>query len=102
MPIAIPTLKPRKITYDKWVTKFKPIKNHLEKNANFDGLMFETYGNELEFIKETRPDCVWTVVEGDTGKWYIIDGYHHVNRAGYLVTQVPFEGNASGYSIFYM
>ena len=102
MSIASPTLKPKKITYDKWVTKFKPIKNHLKKQAPFEGLMFETFGEELDFIKETPPDCVWTVVEGDTGKWYIIEGYHHVNRIGYLVTTVPFEETASGYSIFYM
>ena len=31
---------------------------------------------------------VWTWVDGDDGT-YILNGYHHVNRIGYFITEVP-------------
>ncbi len=99
---ALPSLKPRKMTYAKWVDKFKPLKNHLHSNTQLDGLMFETYGTDLGFVQAANPNCVWTLVEGDTGKWYVVDGYHLVNRVGYLVTKEPYGDHAGGYSIFYM
>ena len=47
---------------------------------------------------------VWTIVEGDgeaaqgsdecdepcAPNWFVVDGYHMVNRVGYLVTEKPF------------
>ena len=40
------------ITDEQWNTLFKPITNHLNKNAPRDGAMYETYGNEYEFVKK--------------------------------------------------
>lgn len=56
--------------------------------------MFETYGDEYQFIVETNekePGKVWTLTEGDSGRLYVTDGWHYVNRFGYFVTEVPFE-----------
>ena len=30
------------MTYDEFLEKHKPIQNHIDKNAGFDGMMFET------------------------------------------------------------
>ncbi|CAB4121830.1 hypothetical protein UFOVP26_33 [uncultured Caudovirales phage] len=73
-----------------WEEKYKPIKNHLDDNASFDGIMFETYGEELAFVKAQAPDTIWTYGEEDD-KFYIQAGWHYVNRLGYFITEVPFE-----------
>jgi len=97
-----PTLKPRTITYSKWVETFKPVKNHLTPNTKLEGLVFETRGNNLGFVRAANPDCVWTLVEGDSNRWYVVDGYHLINRIGYLITEIPHENHVGGYSIFYL
>lgn len=50
--------------------------------------MYETYGDELEFVR-TQPDThVWTFLQADD-KHYVVSGYHLVNRLGYFVTENP-------------
>lgn len=74
-----------------WDT-FKPIKNHLDDNASLDGMMFETYGQELEFVKSQPDNLIWTYCDdGETA--FISSGYHLVNRLGYLIASEPFNGD---------
>jgi len=77
------------MTEDEFLEHYKPIKNHLDDNASWDGCMFETYGKELEFVKAYDGKHVWTLLEGDEGT-YISSGFHFVNRMGYLITEVAF------------
>lgn len=80
------------ISENDFYSKYKPLKNHLSEGAAYDGFMFETYGDEYEFVKEHVKACkVWTVVECDDGELAIIAGFHLVNRMGYIVTEVPWE-----------
>ena len=84
-----------KTHHERWEETFKPIKNHLTDNTDpdHDG-RFETFGRELEYVlsvANSEPNRVWTLVEGDSGKWYISQGYHLVNRVGYYITEKPFE-----------
>ena len=83
------------LTEDEWFEQFKPIPNHLDENASFNdgehGYMFETYGDEVEFVKAQEPNRIWTYCDGDNGGTYISDGYHVVNRIGYFVTTVPYD-----------
>jgi hypothetical protein len=55
--------------------------------------MFETYGKELEFVKAQDPNRIWTYCDGDDSGTYIFQGMRIVNRIGYFVTTVPFDGN---------
>jgi len=74
-----------------WDEKYKPIPNHIDKGND----KFETYGEELDYvlsIANTEPKRVWTLVDGDDGNLYIVDGYHLVNRVNYFITKNPFEG----------
>ena len=67
-------------------------KNGLSRHANVDGHMFETYGEELDYvlsIKDSAPNRVVTIVEGGRGHWYVAHGYHYVNRVGYLIANAP-------------
>lgn len=77
--------------YQGWsafADKFKPIKNKFSNDP--DSRMFETYGEEWEFIKEQDPRYVWTWVTGDMCD-IIVTGMAYVNRFGYYVTEVPWE-----------
>jgi len=73
-----------------WDEKYKPISNHIDKGND----KFETYGEELEFVRtinSTEPNRVWTLIEGDSGKLWIVNGYHFVNRLNYFITKNPYE-----------
>lgn len=76
--------------WDEWAKKYKPIKNHLVNDP--DAQMFETYGEEWEFIKAQDPKHVWTWVTGDMCD-IIVAGVAFVNRFGYYVTEVPWEND---------
>jgi hypothetical protein len=74
-----------------WEEKYQPIDNHIDTNA---GDKFETYGEELEFVRSihfTEPNKVWTLIEGDSGNLWIVNGYHFVNRLNYFITKNPCE-----------
>lgn len=79
-----------KLTEDDFYERFNPIKNHIDTNAAFDGCMFETYGEEFDYITELIADggnaSVWTI-EDIEGKTYFVNGYHYVNRLGYIITE---------------
>lgn len=80
------------LTEDNFDELYRPIKNHLEENASFDGTMFETFGPELQYVLSFANDLkrsqrVWTIVEAD-GSTFLIAGYHIVNRLGYIITEV--------------
>lgn len=87
-------------TFEFWLEEFKPITNHLDENASFEneegnGIMFETYGDELAFVKKQDPRCIWTYGDGDDGGGYIWNGFHIVNRLGYFITEVPCPENTT-------
>jgi hypothetical protein len=69
---------------------YEPIKNHLDDNAGWSGTLFETYGEEMEFVRKVcqeNPKRVWTLVDDDNGETVIVAGMHLVNRLGYIITK---------------
>lgn len=82
------------MTFEDWKKTYRPIKNHLRESAPYDGCMFETFGEEKDYIFKVacgpRYDTrrVWTLFDDDT----IANGYWRINRLGYFVTEVPFQG----------
>ena len=82
------------MTFEDWEKTYKPIPNHIDENASFQddnnvGIMFETYGDEVAFVKKADPAHIWTYGDGDDGGGYIWSGWHFVNRLGYFITEVP-------------
>lgn len=75
---------------DAWTEKYLPIQNHLVTEASWDGTMFETYGNEYDYVAAQPQQNVWTWVDGDTGS-FILSGLHIVNRIGYFITENAWE-----------
>lgn len=78
------------MNYETWTEIYKPVANHLDTNAAYGGKMFETYGDELEFLKTVDVRRVWTIRDEDGGS-YITAGFGWVNRMGYLVTEKPWS-----------
>ena len=76
---------------DKWLADYKPVTNHLSDTSgwiiNEKGILFETYGDELDFVRGIPDNHVWTWVDGDEGT-VIVAGMAFVNRIGYFVTEV--------------
>jgi hypothetical protein len=74
--------------------------NHLNPIAGWAygegaGCLFETYGEELAFVRRQDPRTVWTLIDGDDGDQYVLSGFHLVNRIGYLVSTVPIPEGAA-------
>jgi len=77
------------LTEDQFNAQFPLIKNHLDSNAAYDGHQFETYGAELDFIRAQSPNCIWTLMTDDNGLLCAGNGYHLVDRLGYLISTRP-------------
>lgn len=82
------------LTEDEFADTYRPIANHLNPNASFDwgdgfGTLFETYGEELQFVLSQPVNQIWTYVSTDEGD-VIASGFHFVNRLGYFITAKPF------------
>lgn len=84
-----------KITEDNFDEVFKPQQNHLDDNASFNGWMYETYGEELEYVFNLAKTSkkVWTIIEGDDDTMFYVAGFHYVNRIGFIVCEVEYEDN---------
>jgi hypothetical protein len=78
----------------EWEEQYRPIPNHLDSNASWQdedgvGVMFETYGEEVEFVKSQDTNCIWTYYDDGEGGTHVIAGWHLINRIGYFITEVP-------------
>ena len=83
------------MTFEEADEQFKFIPNNYDEYSSLDGLMFETYGDEVEFVKSQDPAKIWMYGDGDDGGTYIWSGWGFVNRIGYLVSQIPFPENTT-------
>jgi hypothetical protein len=93
----------KKLTEEEFDAKYELIDNHIDTNAGFDGKMFETFGEEIDFVREiSKQNRVITIVESDDNckdcdedddecvpDMYYISGMRLVNRIGFLITSEP-------------
>ena len=83
-----------KLSDDDFNEQYPLVPNHLSPNAGWTfgegrGCLFETYGEELDFVRQQQPATIWTVCDGGDGGLYVSSGFHFVNRIGYLISTVP-------------
>jgi hypothetical protein len=83
------------LTFEEADEQFKFMVNNYDENASFDGLMFETYGDEVEYVKTKPHDRIWMYGEGDDGGLYIWSGWGFVNRIGYFISENPVPDNTT-------
>ena len=83
----------KSLTENQFDEQFTLVENHLDNNASWNGAMFETYGEELDYVlmKAKKSNNVWTIIEGDNDTMFIVSGVHLVNRIGYLITNEEWE-----------
>lgn len=75
------------ITNEQWEKTYLPIVNPITGDCD-TSYSFETYGEELDYVRSHDEHNVWTEIDGDNGV-YIVNGYCLVNRIHYYVTEVP-------------
>lgn len=80
------------LTYEEFVELYKPVKNTISPYSTEDSIAFETYGEEVDFVKSHANNLIWTEIDGDGGD-FIVSGYHYVNRFQYFVATVPVPDN---------
>lgn len=84
------------VTLEQWEEQYRLVPNTFDPHASWDGAMFETYGEELEYVQALIPtNRVWTYCDGDEGELLIVSGYSYVNRIGYFVTEEPWTDHTT-------
>ena len=88
-------MTPKIISWNDWEETYKPITNPNNLDDSFWGSMFETYGTDLEYLKQhhTHNRNLWTLVDNNPNSVYldVVPGYHLFNRMGYFVTENPWK-----------
>ena len=82
------------LTVEEWEHHFGVLDNHLDKNPSFGGLMFETYGEEYDYVAsigQKEPNRIWTYMDDDDGNTVITNSWSFVNRIGYFITEKPYD-----------
>ena len=72
--------------YIDFLDYFDLKENNFDEFAPYDGYMFETFGEELEFVKKHSNNNIFTLLSDDNNDLVIIPGFHVVNRFGYFVS----------------
>lgn len=76
------------MTWEAWEEKYKPVNNHFtaKKYPDNPEQSFETYGEELDYIRSLDPRYVWTEIQGDSSM-LLVAGVAFVNRLSYYVCE---------------
>ncbi len=93
------------MTYEEWARTFLPM--HAKTGAVSEtGDYHECQvGHHLahRVAQCTDGRSVWTMVEGDDGEsWYIVPGYHIVNRIGHVLARRPWTDEQAALCVPYM
>lgn len=72
------------LTYEEWYEKYQP-----EEISEGEIKLYETVGDDFEKVWITSRMFIWTLVEGDSGNWYIVPGLSYVNRMNYIICKKP-------------
>jgi hypothetical protein len=88
------------LTEDEFDARYPLKPNHLNSSAGWalpdaGGCLFETHGEEFAFVKRQDPRTVWTLLDGDDGDMFVVNGLHLVNRVGYLLSTIPVPHNVT-------
>lgn len=75
---------------DVFYEYFRPFRHPSARFNTWGGHGLETFGEDLQLVRDYDQNYVWTVVEGGEGvdEW-ITPGFHYVNRICYLLTEIP-------------
>ena len=88
------------LTFDDFMSKYHPVKNPLNSGRGMDDCQFETYDEDLQYVR-TFPDQskVWTLIDNNDGWFGISAGFHTINRMGFLITEESWGDSTEEYAI---
>jgi hypothetical protein len=85
------------MTWEKWQEVYQPIHNPRNTDEGLWGCLFETHGEDVQYLQEHEPkeNVFWTLVDNDPNSSCVelLPGVHAMNRLGYFITQKPW-GNS--------
>jgi hypothetical protein len=86
-------MKPiHKMTEEQFYDNIVIEENHIDTNASFGGNMFETFGEEFDYVVEkSLENKVITIIEGENDELYYVSGLRYINRIGYFVSENPID-----------
>lgn len=74
-----------------FVRVYRPVKNHLDPysspTSSYD--MFSDHGDQLEFVKGTNANHVWSCIDGESYTLILPGVVGGSDRTGYFITEVP-------------
>ena len=79
------------ITFDTFFEEYKPQLNHFTSSPDNDNYTFETFGEELEYVKKQNNKQIWTTIDHENEEVWLIPGFHLVNRMNYYITTKEWE-----------
>lgn len=81
---------PLEISEEQFFEEFQPLQNDMVEDSAFGGIKYETYGDELEFVKKAPSNTVWTIIASGDAIQYS-SGFWTVNRIGYILTKEAWQ-----------
>ena len=73
---------------DVFYEYFRPFRHPAAQYDIWGGHGLETFGKDLQLVREYAQQYVWTVMDGEEDQW-IVPGFFYVNRICYLLTELP-------------
>ena len=79
---------------------FRPFRHPSSHFDIWGGYGLETFGEDLQIVKEYAGNFVWTILDGSDGpdQW-ITPGFRFVNRVCYLLTEIPHDAAAVDFRV---
>ena len=77
-------------SFEKWEEKYTALKNpNSDEDEGLSAIMFETYGEELETVRNHEPNKIWTIRDTEYGL-LLFAGFGLVDRFGYILSEQAF------------
>lgn len=84
-------MEPVTLTEKEWDEEYQPLQSEIELDdyeTVVQVAMALSGGNTQEAYRH-----VWTVIEGDNDRQWLVNGFHTVNKIGYRTCLIPFSGD---------
>ena len=78
---------------EEWMELYKP-----ESDEEGNPKYYETFGEDLEYVKSQPKELVWTLTDCGDGLYWVKD-CNFVNRINYVVCLVPWTEESKDYPI---
>lgn len=82
------------MTFKEFLSEYLPRKNHRNTHAKLHGLLYDPFGEDLQFVRSVAEQRVWTVKDGPL-HLVIEPGVRWIDRLGYIVTLKPWDSDTN-------